>query len=268
MNVSQAAKPRPHSELIMHLIQPVANYGVRLLAQWNVNPLMVVVSHAICGFLAAFFIAQGAFVAAAVLLQIKTLLDNMDGGLARVTQQITEMGRYLDTGLDFLVNISLFVVLSAYGSVWLSLPAFLLLTLILSFDFNAERLYKLERSLLVEQSAPIGAPMPLYRLFKNLYDWILAPQDKLIAQLDAWRFRRLSAQDYASASQPDRLAWADLFSTASLVNLGLSTQLFMLGICLLLGQPFWYVYLVYLQAVYLLCVQLLRGWRFRQYLRS
>ena len=256
----------------MQLVQPMADAGVRLLRPTGLNPLFIVLTHAVLGFIAAaLLVAQpkGFLLTAALLLQLKTLLDNMDGGLARATGQITMMGRYFDTGMDFFVNIALFSALALYGSPLQSLIAFVLLTFILSLDYNAERLYKLERyGPPKDTPPPIGAPRPLYAFFKGFYDHILAPQDRAIAQLDKAHFEQLSSISYGKAPLELRLAWADLFSTASLVNLGLSTQLFILGVCLVIGQPFWYIYSLFLQALYVLSVQLVRAVRFRRYLQT
>lgn len=267
MDVRQAAKPRPRSEVLVQLLQPLADQGVRLLWRLGVNPLLIVAAHALCGFAAAALLADGRMLAAAILLQAKTLLDNMDGGLARASGQVTQMGRYLDTGMDFLVNIALFAALALYGPPLLAFGAFALLTLMLSLDYQAERRYRLERELIADDAAlPIGAPEPLYRAFAGLYRRVLAPQDRWLARLEERRFERLSGQVAASAPVELRLAWADLFSSAALVNLGLSTQLFIVGVFLVLGQPFWYVYAIFAQALYVVCVQLLRELRFRRYL--
>jgi archaetidylinositol phosphate synthase len=189
----------------------------------------------------------------------------MDGGLARATGQVTLMGRYFDTGMDFFVNIALFAALSQHGPGWLSLLAFMLLTLLLSLDFNAERLYRqVRQSDAPEATPPIGAPMPLYIFFKRLYEVMLAPQDRFIASLDARLFQIAARRPYAEASPEMRHDWSDLFSTAALVNLGLSTQMFVLGVCLLLGRPYWYVYTIGLETLYVICIQMIRVWRFRK----
>lgn len=259
----------------MRLVQPVATLGVRGLAHLGVNPLFVVLAHSLLGFAAAALLALrpgehlGAhFVGAALLLQAKTLLDNMDGGLARTTGQVTLMGRYFDTGMDFFVNAALFAALGLYGPPALSLVGFALLTLLLSLDYHAERSYRLERYGPLHDDSPIGAPRPLYLLFKGLYDVVFAPQDRLLTWFDRRRFERLSGLPYHRAPLELRLAWHDLFSSAMLVNLGLSTQMLVFGLCLLAGKPFWYVYSLFFEALYALCVQLLRGARFRSYLHS
>ena len=269
--MAKAAKERPRSEVIMLVIQPLASMGVEYLAKWRVNPIWVVLTHAVLGLMAALLLAQentNLLWACALLLQLKTLLDNMDGGLARATGQITLMGRYFDTGMDFFVNVALFVALSFYGSAWLSLLALILLTLILSLDFNAERLYKqVHLAPAKELEPPIGAPMPIYQFFKGIYTLLFAPQDRLLEALDHGWFKRVARCDYQKAPQDARLVWSDVFSTATLVNLGLSTQLLILSTCLLLGHPYWYVYSIFLQTAYVMVIQFLRAFRLRRYMR-
>ena len=276
IDAAAAPKPRPRSELLMRLLQPPATAGVRVLARLGVDPQTVVWSHTALGAAAAVAIAvggQGAWWTAAVLLQGKTLLDNMDGGLARATGRVTQMGRYLDTVLDTLINAALFAALALHGpGFWgwpLAAGAYALLMAMLSLDFNLERRYRALRDGVPDDGEhPPGAPERWLAAFRGFYETVLRPQDEMVAQLDAAAFARLSGRSPASAPLVDRLAWNDLWSTATLVNLGLSTQLLVLGVCLALGQPFMYVVAVYLMAVYTLLVQALRARRFVRHLRG
>ena len=56
--------------------------------------------------------AQGRFLLAAILVQAKTVLDNADGQLARLSGRITAFGRYLDSELDLFVNAALFAAVA------------------------------------------------------------------------------------------------------------------------------------------------------------
>ena len=60
------------------------------------------------------------------------------------------------------------------------------------------------------------------------------------------------------------MAWNDLWSTSTLVNLGLTTQMAVFAACLALGAPFAYVLLVYAMVAYVGAVQLMRVARFRR----
>ena len=276
VDASAAPKPRPRSELLLRLLQPLATAGVRGLARLGVDPQTVVWTHAALGAVAAGAIAVGgptAWWTAAVLLLLKTLLDNMDGGLARATGRVTEMGRYLDTVLDTVVNALLFAALALHGpGLWgwpLALGGYLALMLMLSLDFNLERRYRALRGRLAEEGeVPAGASPGRLAAFKGFYQRLLQPQDELVERLDEAAFQRLRRLPYAQAPLLDRLAWNDLWSTATLVNLGLSTQLLVLGVCLALGRPFLYVVLVYLMAAFVLGAQLLRAARFRRHLQG
>lgn len=258
----------------MWLIRPVALRGVAWLARRDVNPQHVVLAHGMLGLGAAALVAVGgapAWTAAATLLIAKVVLDNIDGGLARATGQVTLAGRYLDTVVDFVVNVALFVALATHGPTAAALPAFLVLTLVLSFDYNLERLYREARGARIdaerESELPVGAPQRIYLLLRGTYQALFAPQDRLVEAFDRWTFRQIARATPEAADAAARRAWNDLFSTAALVNLGLSTQLTLLAATLVAGQPFAYVWLVLLQAPYVLCVWILRAWRFREYLR-
>lgn len=264
-----AAKPRPRSEFLMRLIQPVADGGVRWLVRAGASPHKVVLVHTAVGLAAALLLATpvwGGWVAAALLLQVKTLLDNMDGGLARITGQVTVMGRYLDTLMDLVVNAALFAALAQHGPPALAVVGWLSLTLILSLDHVLEKRYRKLRS---PEAEPVheGAAGLVVAVLRGTYALLLGTQDRALSALDRAAFRRITGVQEDEAPLDTRLAWSDLFSTASVVNLGLSTQLLVLGVCAAVGHPFAYVWLVFAQLLYLVVVQSIRVVRFRDYLR-
>lgn len=269
MDTSEAGKPRPRREWIMRAVQPLANRCVAWAARRRVDPMAVVATHALLGLAAAALLTQqatAALVATAVLLQLKTLLDNVDGGLARVSGRVTAAGRYLDTAADLLVNVALFAALTRHGPVLPAALALVSLTLLLSLDFNLETRY---RELRVAPPAapvplPAGAPSWLLRVPRALYRVLLEPQDRWLRRLDAALFERAAGRAYDTAPAPLRLAWNDLYSTASVVNLGLSTQLAVLGALCLLGRPYAYVIVVFLQLGYVVAVQGVRVARLRR----
>ena len=273
IDVDAAAKRRPRSEVVLRAVQPAANVAVRAAARLGLDPQLVVWSHAALGAVAAVLVAVGdvgSWRLAAVLLLAKAFLDNVDGGLARATGRVTIMGRYLDTVLDTIVNALLFAALAVHGpGVWgvpLALGGYAALVVVLSLDFNLERRYKALRGLVPRDAdgAPAGAPERWLAAFRGFYERYLEPQDAAIDRLDERAFVRLTGTFYATAPLDQRLAWNDLWSTATLVNLGLTTQMVVLAVCLALGAPFAYVLLVYAMAAYVVAVQLLRVARFRR----
>lgn len=273
MDVSQARKLRPRREWIMVLVQPLATRGVARLARAGVSPIAVVFAHGALGLVAAALLAgasRGSLLAAALLLQGKTLLDNIDGGLARATGRVTEAGRYLDTAVDLVVNVALILALTRHGPALPALAALVALTALLSLDFNLERRYRELRGETPASVPPLppGAPAWLLGIPRALYRAVLAPQDSLLTRLDRALFTVAAGIPESAAGAELRLAWSDLFSTASVVNLGLSTQLALLGAAALVGRPYWYVPLVLALFVYAAAVQLARVVRFRRLLRQ
>jgi phosphatidylglycerophosphate synthase len=213
-----ARKNRRGYELLCEAVfRPVAQLVVLVLAPLRVPPPAVVLANAACALAGAVALARGHLLLAALLLQAKTVLDNADGQLARTTGRISAFGRYLDSECDLLTNAAIFAALGyATGRPLLAGLAFACLTLVLSANFNLERL------------ARGGAAMPaedgvLAAVYRALY----APQDRLIERL------------VARTPGPRTLAL--------LANMGLSTQLAVLGICLAAGRPGLYLWLVLAQ---------------------
>lgn len=89
---------------------------------------------------------------------------------------------------------------------------------------------------------PRDPETPWLRLFRGLYALLFAPQDRAIVALERFLQGRLRLD-------PSRF-W-DEGALAGVVNLGLTTQLFFLGVFLLFHEPGAYLTFVLLQAVYL-----------------
>lgn len=85
-------------------------------------------------------------------------------------------------------------------------------------------------------------PGPLLAFLRGVYRWFFLPQDRGVRALETFLLRcfRLSP-----------LRFWDEGALAGVVNLGLTTQLFFLGIFLLFHQPRAYLTFVLLQALYL-----------------
>lgn len=224
---SSTAERRAGRELLLESVfRPLANLFVPLLRWAKVPPPAVVLANAAIGLVAAFAIARGDLIAAAVLLQLKTLLDNLDGQLARATGRVTLAGRYLDSLADLLVNAALFAALGhATGQPFLAASSFVALTLVLAVDFNVTELYREARELPNPQ--PPATDGSAERILRALYAALFAPLDRAVRVFAAWRCRGHGSYDG--------------FTVTFLANLGLTTQLTVLGLCLLLRAPSGYL---------------------------
>jgi archaetidylinositol phosphate synthase len=234
-NAAAEAGPRDESrragrELLLEVVfRPLSNALASPLARAGISPPMVVLANAAVGLVAALVLLTGNLVVAALLLQVKTLLDNTDGALARTTGRVTLAGRYLDTLADLVVNVALFVALGhVTGQPILPAAAFVALTLVLAVDFNVTELYREAQGIPTEEPRSTGSSAE--RALATAYRLFFTPLDRVMRRVSAWRFG-------------DRPAY-DRFAVTVLANLGLTTQLAALGVCLVLGAPSVYLWLV------------------------
>jgi phosphatidylglycerophosphate synthase len=217
--LARSRKPRRGTELVCERIfRPLAHLLVLLLARLRVRPPLVVGAAGVVGIAAAVELGRGSLIAAA--LQLKTLLDNADGQLARLTGRTSAFGRYLDSEVDLLVNAALFAALGwTTGRPALALAGFLAVTSVLSLNFNVERLAR----------GGMAEPEPEGRgtaLLRRIYGFVYSPQDRLAESLVVRR---------PVLTTPP--------SVSLLANLGMSTQLAVFGLLLGLGEPLTFAWL-------------------------
>jgi len=231
---------RAGRELVLDLVfRPLASALVPLFLRARIPPPAVVLANAATGLCAAFALARGELVLSVVLLQVKTLLDNADGQLARASGQVTLAGRYLDTEADLVVNAALFAALGhVTGQPWLALAAFLALTLVLAVDFNVTELYWEARG--EAKRPPLGSGGRVESALGRFYRVVFALQDRLVRSFSAIRLKRVLAR--STPSEAVTRAYHDRLTVTVLANLGLSTQLVVLGLCLLFGAPAVYLW--------------------------
>jgi archaetidylinositol phosphate synthase len=259
------AKDRPAREVVVALVfGPLAYALARVLLPLRVPPPAVVLANAAAGFVAALLLEAGSLLAAALVLQLKTLLDNADGRLARLSGRVTRLGRFLDSDLDLLVNAALFVALGALtGERWLALAAFLALTLVLSANHNAAELYREAHGNPAKLPPPTGSRAE--RAVEGFYDVVYAPQDRLARAFVRRRLERLlGGKDDPGTRRRATLAYHDRATMAVLANLGLSTQLAVLGASLAFDVPEAYLWLVLGSLALLPVLALRREWLVRR----
>jgi archaetidylinositol phosphate synthase len=235
---------RAGRELLLEVVfRPLSNALASVLARVGVSPTAIVLANAATGLVAALVLAAGDPLAAALLLQLKTLLDNTDGQLARATGRVTLLGRYLDTEADLVVNAAIFVSLGyVTGQPLLAAAGFVALTLVLAVDFNMTELYREARGLSTPAPEPTGGRAE--RALERIYLGAFGPLDRLVRAISRRRFERIVVDERSPGRIHEaRLAYVDSFSVSVLANLGLTTQLFVLGACLALGLPELYPWL-------------------------
>ncbi len=89
------------------LLEPIAS----ILAKIGVKPNHLTLVGLLLGVLCAYEIYLGNFVLSAVLLILSSLMDALDGALARSKGMVSEFGGFLDSVLDRYVDIAIFFAL-------------------------------------------------------------------------------------------------------------------------------------------------------------
>ena len=221
--LARSRKARLGTEALCEWVyRPAAHVVVLALAPLRVPPPAVVLASTGAGIAAAVELARGHLVIAALLVQLKTVLDNADGQLARLTGRVTAFGRYLDSECDLLVDAALFAGVGwSTGQPLAAAAGFVALTAVLSINFNLERLAR-------RQPASSDASV-LGRVYAVLYGW----QDALVERFVERRLR--------DASHAARAAYHDSATVSVLANLGMTTQLAVFGVCIALGHPLAFV---------------------------
>ncbi len=226
--LARSRKAKVAQELLCeHIYRRIAHLVVLVLLPLRVPPPLVAATAGTAGIAAAVELGQGKFLFAAILVQAKTVLDNADGQLARLSGRITAFGRYLDSELDLFVNAALFAAIGwRTGRPTLAVAGFVALTTVLSLNYNAERLYRAEHG--DEVSTMPETTSRAAGFLRRLYVLVYAPQDRLVERFFARRLR--------DARPQGRLAYHDRDTVVVLTNLGMSTQLLAFGICIAIGR--------------------------------
>jgi phosphatidylglycerophosphate synthase len=86
--------------LTSHVYPPLVWPAVRLLARWRVHPNVVTILNVVMTLAAVPIFAAGHWVAGFVLAYAMSVLDSVDGKLARLTFRASRLGHLLDHGLD------------------------------------------------------------------------------------------------------------------------------------------------------------------------
>ncbi len=220
--------------------RPVARGLVRILLPTPVTSIHLTIAFAIVGFIAALLFALDLWLPlAGVLLLVKGMLDAADGSLARARQQPSRVGRFLDSLCDFAVTVTVFFGIAAGEELrahqsWYGLAALAVFfaTLEVSvFNYYYVR-YRAQtngdQTSQVDESAGggyAGDNLAVLKILHTLYRVIYSWQDALVDRIDRW-------------IAPRRIHVAPSFLTAASV-LGLGSQLLVIAICAIVGQPIW-----------------------------
>ena len=94
---------------IGEICQRILNGIVRQLARLNPNPNLLSVIGLAINVLAAFLYGYGKFFSAGLVMIFANFFDLLDGRVARLTHRVTKFGAFLDSSLDRLSDMVVFL---------------------------------------------------------------------------------------------------------------------------------------------------------------
>jgi len=253
--------------------RPVAAWLARRLRDTPVRAPHVTLVWALIGLGGAYCYTVGDYtfaVLGAAAMQVKNILDAVDGSLARLQKRPSRIGRFLDSICDAIVAVALCAALAVVVSrdrpvayaVALASGA-LILGLLQGSVFNYFYvLFRVRRggditSRVKEELTPddraryAGRPAALaaLRVLIGTYNWIYGWQDVLVQRIDGWAaapLRRSGRVDDAAAMRDDRrlltavsalgpglmILVLDLYTVAGARHLALALELFLWTVAL------------------------------------
>lgn len=111
----------------------VSDYGraiaiacAQKLKHTKVTAIHITLLFAVCGLIAVYSILNGHYIAAGFFLVLKSIIDAVDGELARAKQTPSYIGRYLDSVFDNILNFLFFMSICyvTQSAWWLSILAY------------------------------------------------------------------------------------------------------------------------------------------------
>ena len=88
---------------------------VKFLYPLSITPTQITILSLIAGLVSAYFYmidSSAGLMWGALFLYLKIFLDNVDGNLARVKGEVSRLGRFLDSLVDFIVSFLVYLVLT------------------------------------------------------------------------------------------------------------------------------------------------------------
>ncbi|MDQ6656428.1 MAG: CDP-alcohol phosphatidyltransferase family protein, partial [Verrucomicrobiota bacterium] len=156
---------------------PIETFIVARLCETPVTPMQITLVTAAISAVTAVLFARGELLAGTVLALIVGVLDGVDGKLARVKVETTELGKR-EHLLDYVLELSWWTTLAYHWRATRQVPAaYALLLLLVSADV-VDRLAKKKAKELTGRNLDDVAPVDRFvRLIggrRNIYIWMLA----------------------------------------------------------------------------------------------
>ncbi len=173
----------------------IANFFVKFLVNTAVTPIHVTLIFGLCGTLAVFSILNSFYFLAAILLILKSIIDAMDGELARLKKTPSYTGRYLDSVFDNILNFFMLLAIAIQVGVswWIFMLAYFTMQLqgtLYNYYYVILRTNSVggdSTSQIFETKIPVAFPyenQKAVNVLFVLYQILYSPYDRIIYFID------------------------------------------------------------------------------------
>jgi CDP-diacylglycerol--glycerol-3-phosphate 3-phosphatidyltransferase len=100
--------------LAQNRLRPILMPSVRLLVRLQISPNQITFAGLVLALTASWLVILGWHVTAGIVFLFASILDLLDGLLARIAQKVTDFGAFLDSALDRVGEGTMFAAIAYY----------------------------------------------------------------------------------------------------------------------------------------------------------
>ena len=175
--------------------RPIAKLFANQLKNTRFTPIHVTLLFGVCGLIAIYCILQNHYFLASFFIILKSIIDAVDGELARLKNTPSYVGRYLDSVFDITLNF-FFLMMICYvseTSFWMTLLAFFCIQLqgtLYNYYYVILRNKSIggdKTSKIFEDKSPLALPGETQKwvnIWFGIYTIVYGVFDKIIHTLD------------------------------------------------------------------------------------
>ena len=180
--------------------RPIAKLFANQLKNTRFTPIHVTLLFGICGLIAIYCILQNHYLLASFFIILKSIIDAVDGELARIKNTPSYVGRYLDSVFDITLNFFFFMMICyrSETSFWMALLAFFCIQLqgtLYNYYYVILRNKSIggdKTSKIFEDQSPVALPGETQKwvnVWFGIYTIVYGIFDKIIHTLDSEAYK-------------------------------------------------------------------------------
>ncbi len=180
--------------------RPIAKLFANQLKNTRFTPIHVTLLFGLCGLIGIYCILRNHYFLACFFIILKSIIDAIDGELARIKNTPSYVGRYLDSVFDITLNFFFFMMICYMSetSFWMALLAFFCIQLqgtLYNYYYVILRNNSIggdKTSKIFEDNSPVALPGETQKwvnIWFRIYTIVYGVFDKIIHTLDSEAYK-------------------------------------------------------------------------------